>query len=184
MVKRIIWTTEVDTSDAALTAARQDYADDEFVHVEEMDDQELIEFLYRKNDNWHGDERMNLNITTKNPILVIADLGLWNGRKSGYKVLTTQNVGDILSTHCGDYATYYADCDDVRCDDTHHDGTNHYIFRELVGSEDECQPLLEAIFYGMDYSVELRKYSRSILPYVAGVYGWPVAGNTRTRKAV
>lgn len=182
MVKRIIWTNEVDTSDAALAAARQDYADDEFVHVEKMDDQELIEFLNRENDNWRGDERTNLNVSTANPILVIADLGLWDGRKSGYKVLASQNVGDILSTHCGEYVTYYADCYNVYCDDAHHDGTNHYVFRELVGSEEECWPLLDAIYSGRDYSALMRRYSRSILPYVAGVYGWPVAGITRAKK--
>lgn len=184
MVKRIIWTNEVDTSDTALAAARQDYANDELVCVEKMDDAKLIEFLYRENDIWYGDERMNLNITTANPILVIADLGLWDGRKLRYKILASQNVGAILSAHCGDYVTYYADCYNVYCDDIHHDGTNHYIFRELVGSEGKCWPLLDAICSGRDYSTLMRRYSRSILPYVAGVYGWPVAGNARTRKAV
>lgn len=184
MVKRIIWTNEVDTSDAALAAARHDYADDDFVHVEKMGDQEFIEFLYWENENWLGDERMNLNITTKNPILVIADLGLWDGRKSDYKVLASRNIGAILSTHCEDCVTYYADCYNVYCDGIHHDGTNLYVFRELVGSEEECRPLLDAIRSGRGYTALMRRYSRSILPYVAGVYGWPVAGNKRSRKAV
>lgn len=182
MVKRIIWTNVVDISEAALAAARHDYADCEFSSVESMDDAALIEFLYEENAIWHNDERMNLNITTANPILVIADLGLWDGRKTGYKVQRSQNVGDILLTHQGDCVTYYADCYNVYCDDTHHDGANHYIFRELIGPAEKCWPLLNAIYSGNDYSALMRRYSRSILPYVAKVYGWPVARGMR--KAV
>lgn len=41
--------------------------------------------MYERNSEYLDDERMNLDIQLDKPILVIVDLGLWNGRYSGYK---------------------------------------------------------------------------------------------------
>lgn len=177
MKERIIWTSEVDTSPEAIQAYR-----DEMDACEETDD-EIVERLYEEAALWHTDEGVNLQIPVENPILVIADLGLWFGRRSGIKIIHGQ-IADILTTHCGDYVTYYADAYNVRCRDIHHDGTNYYLFRELRGAEEVCWPLIEAVKNQKEVSrALLNRYSRSILPYVADVYGWPVAGRRRKVKA-
>lgn len=174
-MKRIIWTSEVDTSDEAVAEFRETYAE---IGVEFNSDDDAIRAMYDLNQDYLADEKANLDIPLDHPILVIADLGLWHGRRQGYKVIG-KNVKDILSFTCGDpdEITYFADAYNVRADDTHHDGTNHYTFRVLRGDEDECWPLLDAIYKGSEVTSSLlNRYSRSVLPYVADVYGWPVAG--------
>ena len=56
------------------------------------------DFLYEKmcesNEMNFYDERANLNIQLPREIIVIADLGLWNGRFSGYKTIKSGNIRD------------------------------------------------------------------------------------------
>ena len=58
------------------------------------------DFLYEKmcesNEMNFYDERANLNIQLPREIIVIADLGLWNGRFSGYKTIKSGNIRDCL----------------------------------------------------------------------------------------
>ena len=75
------------------------------------------------------DKRHNLNVSLPANIVCIADLGLWDGRHSAWCICGS-NLGNVLQTGCGDYRTWYVDnLGDLRCDDTHHDGTNHYLYR-------------------------------------------------------
>lgn len=53
----------------------------------ELSEDERMERMYEINADYLDDERMNLNITLGMPILIIADLGLWDGRHSGYRRL-------------------------------------------------------------------------------------------------
>jgi len=173
--KRIIWTNEVDTSDEAITEFRNSLE-----NGADYTDNTIIEMMYDDNQIWLEDEQANLDITTSRKILCIGDLGLWWGRRPGYRILNTQNVKSIFSVTCGDYVEFYADSYNVHCSDAHHDGTNYYMFRELRCNEDQCQPLLDAICSGkIISSALLNRYTRSILPYVADVYGWPVSGRKR-----
>ena len=64
--------------------------------------------MYEINNDYLGDERMNLNIQLDRPILVIGDLGLWNGRRSGYKEIESGNIRDCLYADT-DYSTWYVD---------------------------------------------------------------------------
>ena len=52
----------------------------------DVDDDTLREEMYELNNNYLDDERMNLNIYTQGRIVCIADIGLWNGRRLGYKL--------------------------------------------------------------------------------------------------
>lgn len=70
------------------------------------------------------DERVNLNIQLSQPIIVIGDLGRWNGRVSGYKMIDSGNIKDCLYSDT-DYTEWYVDkYGDLRADAVHHDGTN------------------------------------------------------------
>lgn len=89
----------------------------------------LYALMYEINAQQLEDERMNLNIQLPGEILLIADIGRWNGRFPGYWEIKSGNIKDCLYTGM-DYATFYVDkFGDLRCDAIHHDGTNHYLYR-------------------------------------------------------
>ncbi len=104
-----------------------------------MNDSELNELMYEINQNNLSDQRINLDILLNRPIIVIADLGFWNGRKSGYKVIESGNISDCLYSDC-DYNKWYVDkYGDLRCTAVHHDGTNYYLYRSFKDSASERQ---------------------------------------------
>lgn len=116
-------------------------------------------------------EQDNLDLTINNQILCIADLGLWNGRKSGYKALTN-NLNSILSAGISnDYYHIYYDGYNIRAKDSHHDGTNYYLFRELK-TDTNYQILLDKLYSGTATNADINRYSRSLRPYVKEIYGW------------
>ena len=57
-----------------------DWKDDLEEQYPDLSEDERISLMYEINNDYLGDERMNLNIQLDRPILVIGDLGLWNGR--------------------------------------------------------------------------------------------------------
>lgn len=120
---------------------------------------------------WLEDERDNLDIQLENPILVLADLGLWNGRRQAYGIIESGNIRDILTSDC-DYVKWYSDGYNIKAEGAHHDGTNYYEYREIRNPEN-IENLLDAIYNGEKISRrKLNYYTRSIEPAVAEVYGW------------
>lgn len=92
-------------------------------------DDELYDIMVKSNAENLYDERANLNIQLSQPIIVIGDLGRWNGRVSGYKMIDSGNIKDCLYSDT-DYTEWYVDkYGDLRADAVHHDGTNHYLYR-------------------------------------------------------
>ena len=90
----------------------------------DMTDDEREHLMYELNNYYLDDERANLNIRLGMPIIVIGDLGLWYGRRQGYKEINSGNVRDCLYSDT-DYSTWYVDeLGDLRCEAIHHDGTN------------------------------------------------------------
>ena len=67
----------------------------------------LQSFISEELERNFDDERANLNIPLDGDILVIADLGLWNGRRQGYKILHG-NISNIFTTG-EDYTECYSD---------------------------------------------------------------------------
>lgn len=108
----------------------KDWMEEEYPTLSE---DERVAMMYEENGHYLEDERLNLDIQLSQPILVVADLGLWNGRRTGYKEIPSGNIRDCLYSDY-DYTTWYVDRNgDFRCDDTHHDGTNHYLYRVYKG---------------------------------------------------
>lgn len=92
-------------------------------------DDELYDIMVKSNAENLYDERVNLNIQLSQPIIVIGDLGRWNGRVAGYKMIDSGNIKDCLYSDT-DYTEWYVDkYGDLRADAVHHDGTNHYLYR-------------------------------------------------------
>lgn len=120
--KRVLWSSEIDF-DAWRDDYREDYPDATDDEIDEMiNDQNYDDLVY---------EREILNINLPEPIIAIADLGLWDGRHTGYREIPG-NIAKCLDTSVSSSygATWYLDKrNDLVCDDMHHDGTNHYLYR-------------------------------------------------------
>ena len=111
----------------------EEWRDDLEAEYPDLSENERISLMYEINGDYLDDERANLNMQLSQPILVVGDLGLWNGRRMGYKEIPSGNIRDRLYSDT-DYSTWYVDrLGDLRCDAIHHDGTNHYLYRVLQG---------------------------------------------------
>ena len=132
---------------------------------------EKYELISEMLDTYLDDERLNLSIQLDNPILIIANIGLWYGRRQGYKIINSGKISDILYSD-GDEVTWYADRYNVRSTVYHHDGTNYLLYREIKPNVN-IDNLLNKIYSGKPISSKtLSYYTRSIRPHVAKVYGW------------
>lgn len=116
-------------------------------------------------------ERCNLDICLENPILVIANLGLWNGRATGYQVINSGNIKDILYSNA-DYIKWYSDGHNIKCVAHHHDGTNYYEYREIKNMN-TIDKLLDMLYNNITPTRrQINHYTRSIEKHVRNVYGW------------
>ena len=149
----------------------REYLEEEYP---ELSEDERYYKMLEINDSYLDDERMNLNIQLSEPILLIADLGLWNGRHSGYKVIESGNIADCLRLH-HDYATFYVDrLGDLRCDDVHHDGTNHYLYRMFKegSTEQQKENLEDKILQGTVTRADITRVTKRLGDEIGRVYGW------------
>ena len=162
MNNHIIWTNK----DLDINAWREIYPD--------YSDEKLWEIMEEANNVYLKDERRNLNIQLSQEILVIASLGLWNGRRSGYKEIKSGNVSDCLrGGH--DYKTWFIDQrGDLRCEDIHHDGTNYYLYRVYKENISERQKdnLKNKIIDGTFTRADITRLTKKLGDVVGGVYGW------------
>ena len=74
----------------------KDWKDDLEENYPDLSDDERYMLMHDINSGYLDDERMNLNIQLAQPIIVVGDLGLWNGRHMGYKEITSGNIRDCL----------------------------------------------------------------------------------------
>jgi hypothetical protein len=159
-MKKIIWSNRLDLKDF------QDYFKEEGI----TDESEQYEAMYELNNIYLEDELMNLDCELPGNILVIADLGLWNGRRAGYKEMGN-NLNNVLKTFCGEYCEVYYDGHNIVASDSHHDGTNYYEFRLI--RDDKNIDVLKDKIYNDDFSrTDINNYTRSLAPFVKEIYGW------------
>lgn len=62
----------------------EDWKDNLEKEYPDLSDDERYSLMYEINDGYLDDERVNLDIQLDTPILMIADLGRWNGRLTDY----------------------------------------------------------------------------------------------------
>ena len=166
-----------------------DYEDwREFLESEypELTEDERTMLMYEMNNGYLDDERANLNIQLDQPILIIADLGLWTGRHMGYKEIASGNIRDCLySDRDIDYSTWYVDrLGDLRCDAIHHDGTNHLLYRTYKPgvTESQIDLLKEKLYNGTATRADITRITRRLGDEIGKVYGWDFP--QRGRQAV
>ena len=149
--RHIIWSNE--------NLDLDDWREDLQEQYPDCSEDELYRIMCETNADYLSDERVNLNIQLSQPILVIADLGLWNGRRMGYKEIPSGNVDKK-----GDF----------RCDDIHHDGTNHYLYRVYKDGVSEYQKdrLKEKLYEGTATRADVTRITRRLGDEIGKVYGW------------
>ena len=149
-----------------------DFLQEEYPDVTDPDKQ--YELCCDMNDEYLDDERMNLNVTLPHEIICIADMGLWNGRHMGYHMIESGNIADCLYDPECDYCTWYVDrYNDLCFSGAHHDGTNHYLYRELRDlSDQQMENFLEKLHTGRLTRRDIRRYTTSVGIHVNKVYGW------------
>ena len=171
--KYVIWSNrDLDPADW-----KDSYA--QFLEINEIsgnpeDQDEVVNYMIETNDEYLEDEKANLR-TSGEPILVIANLGLWNGRKTGYAVIESGDIAKCLFSRC-DYVNWYVDGADgeFRCEASHHDGTNRYLYRRFKNevSEDAREELLEKIYENKFSQEDLDELTIPLGPEIAKIFGW------------
>lgn len=132
---------------------------------------QIENLVYDDNDLWFDDVKRNLNAHLDGKILVIANLGRWNGKFNGYKILNN-NLNSIFSDLGCDEIYFYSDGKNIRAEGYHHDGTNYYLFREIKDNVD-IDKLTDAIYNNKEISNRvLSYYTKSLEPYVKHFFGW------------
>ena len=154
----------------------------EFLEMNELDgdpndEQAIYEWMVETNDNYLLDERANLNIRLSKPIIVIGDIGRWNGRVMGYKDIPSGNIQDCLYADT-DYTEWYVDrYGDLRADAVHHDGTNHYLYRVFKDgvTETQMENFKDKLYRGEATRADITRLTRRLGDEIASVYGWDIS---------
>ena len=150
----------------------------------DMSEEERIALMYEINSNYLDDERTNLSIQLPQPILMIADIGRWDGRYSGYGEIKSGKISDCLYSEL-DYATWYVDkLGDLRCDAIHHDSTNHYLYRVYKPGvrESQIDLLKEKLYEGKATRADITRITRRLGDEIAKVYGFSIPKQRQTAE--
>ena len=154
----------------------EDWKDDLEADYPDLSEDERIDLMYKINSYYLDDERANLNIRLDQPILVIADLGLWTGRHMGYQEIESGNIRDCLySDRDIEYSTWFVDkLGDLRCEAIHHDGTNHLLYRAYKPGvrESQIELLKDKLYYGKATRADITRITRRLGGEIGKVYGW------------
>lgn len=122
----------------------------------------------------------------REPILVIGDLGLWNGRRSAYKEIESGRLQDCLlhSNDTLDIKWYVDGLGDLRCEDRHHDGTNYYQYRvwKSKATEEDRNWLTDKIYRGDFTQKDLDRFTKRLGDEIGKVYGWTFPKQKKARE--
>ena len=146
----------------------EEYSED---YPDGVDDARVTDEVYDRIDMEFEDEQSNLFKILDGRIICIADMGLWSGRRTGYKILGN-NLNEVLTSSIGcDEKEVYCDAYNVYAEGYHHDGRNNVEFRE-IREDRNIENLLDKIYSGQEVTRrEINYYTRSLRPYIKEVYG-------------
>ena len=174
---RLIWTSRPDYEDWREAVEEQ---------CPDACDEERYDFMMGANRDQLQFEREELSHRYPENILVIADLGLWNGRFPAYREITSRNLADCLvpTRDTLDIQWYLDKYGDLRADDAHHDGVNHYLYRVWNPGADQNQKdrLKEKILAGTVSERDLDRVTKRLGEEIARVYGWSPGRRKRERE--
>lgn len=162
----------------------EDWKDDLSEQYPDLSEEELMQKMYEINADYLDDERMNLNVQLSQPILVVADIGRWNGRFNGYAEIKSGKICDCLYSEM-DMCEWYVDkYGDLRADAVHHDGRNHYLYRVYKDTATDCQieNLKAKIYDGKATRADITRVTRRLGDDIAAVYGFTIPRQKQTKR--
>ena len=151
-----------------------DWRDDLKEQYPNASEDELMSLMYEINNDYLADERWNLDIQLPRSIIVIGDLGLWNGRAHGYKMIESGNIKDCLYSDCDMNEWYVDKLGDLRCKAIHHDGTNYYLYRAFRDNvtDSQIERLQDKIYEGTVTRQDITRVTKRLGDDIGAVYGW------------
>lgn len=163
--KRIIWSSEINLDD---------WRDDLKEEHPNASEGELWDIACDINAEYLNDERMNLGgVVADEGIVILASLGLWYGRRQAYREVESGKVSDCLRMYHKEIE-WYCDRYDFCGSECHHDGTNYYTYRAWKPGLSETQKMNFLIKWikGDTTGRDISRYTKSLRPEIAKVYGW------------
>lgn len=152
---------------------KQSGAFDEIMEANDIEDEltedQKMDIVYDEISMDYEAEQENLSCLLDGKIMCIADLGLWNGRRSGYKYLT-ENLNSIFDVGEDRNEWYVDDLGDVRCKAIHHDGTNHYLFW-AVKPYMNTEILEDKLYEGTATRRDITRYTERLGDYIGKIFG-------------
>ena len=151
----------------------EDLFTEEYPDVE--DEYEKYRIIADVNDEYLLDKRVNLSVDLPTDIIIIGDLEFWDGGVTGYKETNSHNLADCLHIEqdCV-YAEFYVDNrKNLRSRQSHHDGTNHYLYRRWKDnvSEEQKENFLCKIYDRKADAKDIARYTRRLGDEVLNLYG-------------
>lgn len=66
-------------------------------------------------------------------VICIAELGLWDGKHRAFRIYEQPTLDELfqLDRDIEEAEWYVDEYNDLRCRGSHHDGTNHYLYRQI-----------------------------------------------------
>lgn len=171
--RRVVW-----SSDIGSLSQWKDYLEEQ--GLQHASEGQKYEACIGLNNDYFYDERLNLNIEIPEGIVVIADLGLWNGHRMGVMEVGT-NLSNCLDTNTtgvpdgGEYCWYVDQYGNFRCKAIHHDGINQLVYRAWKPniSDIKKQMMHRELLQEKKYTSQIvGKYTVSLGKKVKDVYGW------------
>lgn len=137
---------------------------------EEITKEMLEKEAYALNEFSYDDVMDSFDYELNGRILIIARLGLWNGKKSAYKIIKSCNMKDIFISDC-DYCKWFHDGHNIKSIQHHHDGTNYLEYREIKEDKD-IDNLLDKLYQEKYVTRKMiNYYTKSLLPVLKEIYG-------------
>ena len=173
----VIWSNMNLDYEEGIKLAKENYPDEQ--------EDRLMQRYIEENDEMLETERLNFDIQYNQPIIIIGDLGFWNGRTNGYKDVSSGNIKDCLYSDTDMTEWFLDEKGDLRADAAHHDGTNHYlyrVFKENVTNE-QIEDFKEKIYDGSFTKEDIEKYTHRLGDDIAKVYGIKLPTQKKSIKA-
>lgn len=167
MKKRTLWTNKFDCIDEYAKMLKADCPD----YFEDMNDEDKInERAYELACDFNDDmldEMRRFAPNTKNDIIVIGNLGLWDGRRTAIKELNTTDTAECFYSDCDTLELYIDEHNNLCATASHHDGTNSYIYREWKDNISDTQKnnFFDKIYNGNLERKDITKYTKAIGKY-------------------
>ena len=178
-IKNVLW-----SNDLNIDNWRDDLID--YYPDCENDEEALYSRMIDVNHSYLEDEIAQAeNVFFDEGLLVIADLGLWWGRRPGYKQIGS-SLADVFRDTVIDTGTFYVDENgDVRAENIHHDGTNYYLYRAWRPGLSDVQRdyFLCKIINGRASRRDINRYTVRIGDHFADLYGFKIRKAPEKRPA-